>query len=163
LPHPAHDAAGKPSQDPATDFQLSGFLPYSITVLAAEMSERFGALYQEQFGITMAEWRILAYVAANHEMSVREIAAGVVLDKAKVSRGIARLQAQGHVRKRAGKTDGRLVRISLTPKGRRLFTKIVPLANDFQAWLLDALDDKERRQLETAIAVLRRRLIAPSS
>ncbi len=159
-------ADAPPSVDGGTgstgEFDLQDFLPYSITVLAAQMSDRFGELYRKRFDISVAEWRILAHVAVTDELSVREIAEGVVLDKAKVSRAIARLEAAGHIRKRTGKTDGRLIRVSMTPKGRRLFERIAPLANDFQYWLLDALAPGERDRLQASIAQLRARLNQPT-
>lgn len=142
----------------AAPFQLQEFLPYSITVLAGQMSEQFAAQYQPRFNISVAEWRVLAHVAHDDQLSVREISTAVVLDKAKTSRAIARLEAAGHVRKRAGKTDGRLIRVSLTPKGRRLYDQIVPLANAFQASLLDGFDPAGRRELADALARLHARL-----
>jgi DNA-binding MarR family transcriptional regulator len=143
-------------------FDLQKFLPYSITVLAAQMSDRFGELYRQRFDISVAEWRILAHVAVTDELSVREIAEGVVLDKAKVSRAVARLEAAGHIRKRAGKTDGRLIRVTMTPKGRRMFERIAPLADEFQSWLLEVLDPMERDHLQASIAELRARLNQPT-
>ena len=153
---------GKGKKEPAAPsaraFHLQEFLPYSITVLAGKMSEQFAAQYQNQFDITVAEWRVLAHIVYDDQLSVREISAAVVIDKAKTSRAIARLEAAGYVRKQAGKTDGRLIRVSLTPKGRRLYDQIVPLANAFQADLLDALDKDQSAELQDALARLRRRL-----
>jgi len=149
--------AARPSPGGAA-FHLQEFLPYAITVLAGQMSDQFAAQYRSRFNISVAEWRVLAHVADDDQLSVREISAAVVLDKAKTSRAIARLEAAGHVRKRAGKTDGRLIRVSLTPKGRRLYDRIVPLANAFQASLLDALDPAARTELADALARLRAKL-----
>jgi DNA-binding MarR family transcriptional regulator len=89
---PGHRAAS------GETFHLESFLPYSITVLAGQMSEQFAAQYQKQFSVTVAEWRVLAHVAHDDQLSVREISAAVVLDKAKTSRAIARLEAAGYVR-----------------------------------------------------------------
>ncbi len=61
----------------AAPFQLQEFLPYSITVLADQMSEQFAAQYQPRFNISVAEWRVLAHVAHDDQLSVREISATV--------------------------------------------------------------------------------------
>jgi len=122
-----------------TAFDLSDFLPYQLAAAAERMSRDFAERYRRAFDISVPEWRVLAHLSQSGEVSVRDIEARVAMDKSKVSRAASRLEAAGYVEKRTNATDRRLVSLSLTGKGRTLMEKIVPMALDFQAEMIDRL------------------------
>ncbi|RMF36685.1 MAG: MarR family transcriptional regulator [Alphaproteobacteria bacterium] len=130
----------------ATPFDLAHFLPYQLSVLAARVSREFAARYSQRFGISIAEWRVLAHLSQQDAVSVREIHARVEMDKSKVSRAAQRLESAGLIEKRVPEGDRRLVALSLTDKGRALMAEIVPLARQFECELTGALgpEDAER-------------------
>ncbi len=121
------------------DFDLAEFLPYQLAVAAARVSRAFAERYHRDFGISIPEWRVLAHLAQSGAVSVREIHARVDMDKSKVSRAAARLEAAGHITKRGHETDRRLVELALTDQGRALFARIVPVARAYQDELEAAL------------------------
>ena len=129
------------SGDPADMFKLDAFLPYRLAVAASHVSREFAALYQEQFGISLPEWRILAHLSQIEKVSVRDIHDRVDMDKSKVSRAAARLERAGLVEKLLNPEDRRLVSLSLTEEGRTLVGKIIPIALAFQERLIDRLGD----------------------
>lgn len=120
-------------------FDLNAFLPYQLAVASSRISKDFAARYRAEFGLTIPEWRVLAHLAESDAVSVREIQSRVDMDKSKVSRAAARLEASGLIEKGAHPTDGRLLEMRLTPKGRHLFEQIVPIAAAFQAQILEQL------------------------
>lgn len=120
-------------------FDLSAFLPYQMAVTAGRLSREFAEIYRVQFGLTIPEWRVLAHLAQSEAVSVREIHLRVDMDKSKVSRAAARLEASGLIEKRENQTDRRLLDMRLTTAGRDLIDRIVPLADDFHARLLATL------------------------
>ena len=61
------------------------------------------------------------------------------MDKSKVSRAAARLEAQGLIEKRAHAEDRRLLDMRLPAKGRALIDRIVPIADAYQAEVLARL------------------------
>lgn len=122
-----------------TDFVLDEFLPYQLAVLAERTSRAFSALYRERFGISIPEWRVVAHLSQAGTVSVREIHARVAMDKSKVSRAAARLEAAGYITKTADPKDGRLVALSLTEKGWAMVEEITPLARRFEAEFLARL------------------------
>lgn len=124
-----------------SDFDLNAFLPYQLAVAAAHVSRGFAELYRAEFGLSIPEWRVLAHLAQSGTVSVREIQARVDMDKSKVSRAAARLEAAGLIEKRAHGTDRRLLDMSLTPQGRALFARIVPIAKAYEAGVLARLAD----------------------
>ena len=120
-------------------FDLSAFLPYQLAVASARVSRGFADRYHAEFGLSIPEWRVLAHLAQSDAVSVREIHARVDMDKSKVSRAAARLEAQGLIEKRAHPEDRRLLDMRLTDKGRALMERIVPIADAYQAEVLARL------------------------
>lgn len=130
-----------------TTFNLSAFLPYRLAVLAERVSRRLSVDYERMHKLTMAEWRVLVHLMRCAEVSVREIHDCVNLDKPRVSRAVARLEQAGLVRKGQGETDGRLVAVSLTGKGRSVLADILPTAQAVEDHLISSLSDAEYESL----------------
>lgn len=124
---------------PVTQFDLLDFLPYQLAAASERVSREFADLYRRKFGISVAEWRVLAHLNQSGEVSVRDIETRVGMEKSKVSRAVSRLEAAGLVSKRVNPTDRRLLSLTLTGDGRDLIGRIVPLALEFQARLADRL------------------------
>lgn len=122
-----------------SDFILDDFLPYRVNVLAGRLSRAYAKIYQERFGISRAEWRVVAHLSQETAVSVREIHARADMDKSKVSRAATRLEAAGYISKRASSADKRLVELALTDKGRAMMAELAPLAMEFQERLLREL------------------------
>lgn len=116
-------------------FVLDDFLPYRLVVAAGRVSRAFERRYMAEAGISVPEWRVMAHLSQEGEVSVREIEARVDMEKSKVSRAASRLEEQGLVVKLANPGDRRLVSLSLTPKGRAVMDRLIPLAAEFQAEL----------------------------
>lgn len=120
-------------------FHLSEFLPYQLAVAAAHVSREFSTRYRKEFGLSIPEWRVLAHIAQEDRVSVREIQARVDMDKTKVSRAAAKLEASGLIEKRAHAEDRRLLDMRLTGKGVELFSRLAPIAEAYQAELVASL------------------------
>ena len=118
---------------------LNHFLPYQINVLAARLSRGLAQIYQQRFGITIPEWRVIAHLAREDAISVRDIAARVDMDKPKITRAAQRLELAGLVSKKTDAQDRRLVMLALTAKGRRLYSQIEPLALAYERDMLASL------------------------
>jgi DNA-binding MarR family transcriptional regulator len=119
-------------RDGDRQLDLDDFLPYQLNVLASRVSSDLAGVYEARFGISIPEWRVIAHLARNREVSVREIRRRVDMDKSKVSRAAARLEEAGLIEKRVNTEDRRLVKLSLSRKGRRLYEQIAPLALDYE-------------------------------
>lgn len=122
-------------------FNLDEFLPYQIAELARRVSAGFEQHYRARYGISVAEWRVVAHLSQEAAVSVREIHERVGLDKPKVSRAATRLEENGYITKQVNQADRRLVELSLTPKGEEMITVLAPIAAEYQAQLDAALGD----------------------
>ncbi|MBT8417957.1 MAG: MarR family winged helix-turn-helix transcriptional regulator [Silicimonas sp.] len=143
-------AAGAPLSDDLPVFDLNGFVPYQVSVVAHDLSQGLADDYRRRFGITIPEWRVLVNVGYSDKVSVRDIQKRVRLEKSKVSRAATRLEAAGYLTKRIDPDDRRLLHLELTDKGRALLAEIVPIAKAYQ--------ERLTRVLGPDMAALRRSL-----
>jgi DNA-binding MarR family transcriptional regulator len=120
-------------------FDLDDFTPYRLALLSARISRRFAAIYGPKFGLSRAEWRILAHLSQEAEVSIREIARRVDMDKSKLSRATARLETRGLLSKTPNPGDRRLLQLKLTEDGRAMIAELAPLALAFEQEVHDAL------------------------
>lgn len=115
------------------EFDLDRFTPYRLSVAADRASQELARYYRSRFGLSVAQWRVLAHLASSGDVSVREIEARVAMEKSKVSRAASRLERAGYIEKSVNEADRRLVRLSLTPRGRELMADVLPLAAAYQS------------------------------
>lgn len=120
-------------------FNLDEFLPYRLNVAATQISRRFAALHQDESGLSIPEWRVMAHLANEGAVSIRDIHKRVNLDKSIVSRAASRLEGSGLLRKSAHEGDRRLISLELTGKGHVMMEKLGRIADAFQAELLAEL------------------------
>lgn len=113
-------------------FDLESFLPYQLVVLSGQISSEFAKVYQEQFGLSRAEWRVMAHLSQDDAVSVREIHRRIDMDKSKISRAASRLEQIGIVSKRVSEADRRLVVLALTERGQEVMTALADAARGYQ-------------------------------
>ncbi|WP_234984118.1 MarR family winged helix-turn-helix transcriptional regulator [Roseivivax jejudonensis] len=132
------------------DFDLARFLPYRVTVVGEHLSAGLARRYRAEFGISVAEWRVLVHLADAGTVSIRDLERRVHLEKSKASRAASRLAREGYVTKVPDLSDRRLVCLSLSDRGRSLMADLLPLAAAYQA-RLEAVVGNSLRDLEAAL------------
>lgn len=135
------------------DFDLTAFLPYRLNAAAGRISRAFAERYRTEFGLSIPEWRVLAHLHHAGDVSVRDIEARVDMEKSKVSRAASRLEAAGHITKAVNGADRRLLVLRLTPEGRALVARVIPVAMQFQAEMRARLGP-QAEALDAALGVL---------
>ncbi len=140
--------------------QLDRFLPYRFSILAKRLSDTLAREYAERFGLTIPEWRVMAVLGHDGELSASGVCERTLMDKVTVSRAVARLVDQGRLESRTDAADRRRTRLRLTAAGRAVYWKIVPLARHYEARLLDGLSSRERQSLDGLLAKLADRIAA---
>lgn len=146
-----------PSPPPDTGMELDAFFPYRLALLAEAVSRSMAQIYAERFDLTRDEWRVLAALAGNSPARTAMVIERTTLDKVSVSRALLRLERKELVARETDPDDSRGHLIRLLPAGRALFRKIVPMVRSREAYLLEGLDDTERRALDSALDKLLRR------
>jgi DNA-binding MarR family transcriptional regulator len=126
---------------------LQDFLPYRLSIVTEAVSGLFATRYQERFGITIPEWRVVAVVGQHGTLSTQQVIEHTGMDRVRVSRAVIRLADKALLDRRPHPHDQRAQVLQLSPQGRAIYQEIMPLARDLQAALAAALTDTEQRQL----------------
>ncbi len=142
----------------ADSLELAAFLPYRLSVLANRVSRQLAALYSERFDIAIPEWRVIAVLGQNLDVSADFVCARTDMDRVTVSRTVARLLGKRLILRRSLAQDRRCSVLNLSAAGRRVYEQIVPLARSYEQQLLGALGASERAALERALHALESRL-----
>jgi DNA-binding MarR family transcriptional regulator len=144
----------------STAFDLDAFLPYRLSVASNLVSRLFARRYAEEFGLSIAEWRVMAVVGADGTATASAVRARTGMDKAKVSRAVAGLVGRRLLRHVAHEGDRRLDPLALTPAGWAVFEAIVPRARALEADLAAALPEDARAALEAGLRAIAARAAA---
>ncbi len=127
--------------------ELEGFLPYRLSVLANLVSRALAQLYEHEYGLTVAEWRLIAILARFGPLSANGVCERTAMDKVRVSRAVARASARKLISRNVDPQDRRRLVLGLTPQGRTIHDRIVPMAKAREAEILQALNGQEHAQL----------------
>ena len=139
------------------DFHLADFLPYQLSVTSNAVSRAVatGTDYEARFGLTAAEWRVLAAITAAGNPAQTGLLAVTGMDKMTISRAVAALGARRLVDRVRDTADRRTLRLSPTVEGRRIHDIVAPPALKVEVRLLAALSTAEATALRAALAKLR--------
>jgi DNA-binding MarR family transcriptional regulator len=138
-----------PNVQPA--LRLDDYLPYRLSVAANEVSRLVARAYEERFGITSPQWRILANLAEHGPSTPLEIGRYTVMDKVTVSRAAQGLLQRGLLERRANGADGRSHILALSAEGVALHEEVAPLAAEFERALLDQWSPEEVERLHAQL------------
>jgi len=147
--------------DGELDLKLDAYLPYRLSVASNAVSTLIARAYQDRFGLTIPQWRLICVLADESGMTQGQIVTRTFMDKVTVSRAAQGLAARHLLQRSDHHADGRSHVLSLTSEGRRLFSEVAPLALAYEAALIAGLSPEEvgllRRllsRLQTAAATL---------
>ena len=135
---------------------LTRFLTYRILRLHQALNAQAVAILTDVSGISLGQWRVLAMVGSDAEMTAREVARRTGFDPAFISRTVRSLEMAGLVRTARSGTDRRVVQIELTEKGAELHRRTLPFMRARQEALLAALAPEEREAVFRIIDKLER-------
>lgn len=136
---------------------LEDFLPYRLSVLTNRISHAIARQYGVLFGLSIAEWRVMAVLGRFAPASANEVSERTAMDKVRVSRAVARLKRSGLIVAATDRADRRRSALRLSAPGKRIYRRIVPLALGLEAELIGALTPSERATLDGLLAKLHAR------
>jgi DNA-binding MarR family transcriptional regulator len=133
---------------------LEKFLPYRLSVLSNTVSSAIAAAYFMNFGLSIPEWRVMAVLAANPGLSAAEVTARTAMDKVAVSRAVAALLTAGRLHRTTAPSDRRRTHLALTRAGERVYSRVVPMALEYERALVAPLNKRDRAALDRLVRVL---------
>ncbi len=141
--------------------RLDGYLPYRLSVASNAVSRLIARAYEDRFGLTIPQWRLIAVLAEDGPLTQQAIGARTVMDKVTVSRATQGLVKRRLVQRAPHDADGRSHHLALSRAGERLYSEVAPVALEYEARLLQqfdpaAVEELKRilRHLESAAEVL---------
>ncbi len=152
--HPVKVPTVSNAPSPTPDFDLAQFLPYLLNQAAEATSHDFHAVYRDTYGMTRTQWRVLANLGKFGAMTARDICATSHIDKTKVSRAIAVLEAGQILTRTTSDHDRRVEILALTAQGRAVFAELGTLASRYDASLRATLGQQQAANLESLLKML---------
>lgn len=125
--------------------ELDTYVPGLLLWLTNKLSASASQVYRERFGITVADWRLLAFFRVYPWSTAAQACELMGMDKGAASRAISFLLREGWVESRP--RGVRQVEYHVTPRGTRLHDKVYELAMARQEALLGGFSATEVRQL----------------
>ncbi|HXZ02204.1 MAG TPA: MarR family winged helix-turn-helix transcriptional regulator [Stellaceae bacterium] len=143
-----------PPEDEAQILDLEHFLPFRLSVLANRVTRRVARVYARRFQLSAPEWRTMAVLGRYGAMTANSVVERTAMDKVRVSRAVARLLARERVTRRTDPDDRRRAILDLTPEGRAVYAKVVPMVLAVESELLSPLGAEERALLDQVLRKL---------
>lgn len=132
-----------PEPSAETGLKLDSYLPYRLSVASNAVSGLIARAYEDRFGLTVPQWRLICVLAEDEGLTQVQIVARTVMDKVTVSRAAQGLVKRRLVTRSQNTADGRSHVLALTPEGKSLHAEIAPLALAYEAALIAGLSPEE--------------------
>ncbi|MGH8149234.1 MAG: MarR family winged helix-turn-helix transcriptional regulator [Steroidobacteraceae bacterium] len=140
---------------------IGHFLTFQMIRVANAAKANVTRKYLADCGLSVPEWRLLAMSIRFEPVRFSELVANSSIDKGQASRTLQLLTQRGIILAQTLGARGRAARrrrdggapviLTVTPKGRRLFERVLPVAQRNQARLLHLLSREERKTLYVAL------------
>lgn len=134
---------GPDGETEEASLRLDAYLPYRLSVASNAVSGLIARAYEDRFGLTVPQWRLLCVLAEDGGLTQARIVARTVMDKVTVSRAAQGLVKRRLVARTQNRSDARSHLLALTPEGRRLHAEIAPLALAYEAALISGLSPED--------------------
>jgi DNA-binding MarR family transcriptional regulator len=138
---------------------LNDFLCFAIYSTESSFSRAYRALL-EPLGLTYAQYLVMAVLWEADGRTVSEIGERLFLDSSTLSPLLKRLEAMGNVQRRRDAEDERVVRVTLTERGRALGRQAKPIPLAIAG--VSGMSFEELRRLKKDVERLRTALQAAS-
>jgi DNA-binding MarR family transcriptional regulator len=125
------------------ELRLDAYLPYRLSVASNAVSGLIARAYQDRFGLSIPQWRLICVLAEDGGMTQVQIVARTYMDKVTVSRAAQGLLERRLVERSKHDADGRSHVLTLTAEGLRLHAEIAPLALAYESALIAGLSPEE--------------------
>ncbi len=117
------------------DEHLSSLLGRASAAISAEFHEDV-----RRQRMPIPQWRVLASLHDGGGLSLSEMSEMTLLNQPTITRLVQRLEGKGLLRKVPDAHDGRVLRVSLTNRGRAQVSDLIALAKERQKRILQGLD-----------------------
>ena len=138
----------------AAELPLERRFGYRFHMISRRLGQHMLVHVGREYGLNLAEYRIMTVLANRKSPSVKDIAAHTNLDKAHVTRALAGLVDRGIADQRVDASDRRLREVTLTASGWTMIKALDRFVIDRQRRLEQRLSKSDLDVLWRAMSVL---------
>ena len=132
-------------------------LPYLLDQSIARWNDRLEHRLRV-IELTFEEWRILLITARLGPMNIRQLSEATLVPHSTLGRWATQMERSGLVKRCVVPKDNRAVGISITPKGRKVFARALPIAIDEYNTIVRTFSDQELTTLNRLLWRLYQRI-----
>ena len=131
---------------------LGNYLPYLLNRVGFAMVESFTSEALKQHDLSIDMWRVLAALSHNGAQRQIDLVEMTSIDASTMSRLVSRLVRMGLATRSRSQTSNREVVVVLSPKGRALMQKLIPIAVGLERKASAGLSASELAQIKRLLA-----------
>lgn len=146
-----------PTKSRATPELRIGFLVHDVSRMRRTLFDQV----MRPLGVTRSQWWLLANLSRESEgMTQTELAKVLEIGKDTVGGLVDRLEATGHVERRADKADRRANRVFMTARGKKVTEGFSALARELNVKMLRGVAAEDREHVENILFLMKENLRA---
>jgi len=135
------------------------YVPFRLLLVSKMLDRSISAMLLREGQLTLAQWRVLANLRRLGQSSVIALADYAQVDRAEVSRAAAVLERRQLVAREIHPDNRSKLRLTLTETGAKLAEKLAINRRDHYSFLLEGLDDEQRKQFDRLLRHLATRVV----
>jgi len=147
----AKETAGEPGTErrPAAKPFRFGFLIHDVSRLRRIVMDDI----MRPYGITRSQWSVLSALSRNGNSGMNQVDLARLMEIGKVSVGglLDRLEASGHIERRADSNDGRARRVYITEQGYDTIRLMMSVAGKTNKRIMKGLTAEEAKMAERVL------------
>jgi len=129
---------------------LDSYLPYLLNRAGARIATAFNDEVRP-LGATLQIWRVLAALREQDGRRMGDLSRTISIEVSTLTRVVDNMEKSGLVERRRDRADARAVALHVTPKGKKLTQRILPIAERYERVALKGLTPREANVLKKAL------------
>ncbi len=129
---------------------LDSYLPYLLNRAGARIATAFGE-EMRPLGASLQVWRVLAALREKDGRRMGDLSDTTSIEVSTLTRLVDTMEKKGLVARRRDQEDARAVLLHVTPAGRRLTQRILPIAERYEEVALAGFNGAEADKLKGAL------------
>lgn len=135
-------------------FENEEFLLFRLSSVSRRVAAACANVYLTEFGLSVAEWRLMAQIGRFGSISAKDVAEKISMDRVSISRAAAKCLTEGLISEKPSPTDRRSKALSFTAKGRALYKRVIPRACELANLIEAGLTKGEAKMLKALLEKL---------
>lgn len=138
-------------------YRLSTSFPYIVRRVGLRIGELFDRAVAP-YGVDVSMYRVIAALAECDRQQLGQLSQVTSIELSTLSRLVGTMSAKALLTRRRPRGNGRIVEISLSPKGRRLAIDLMPVAARFEAAAVGGMGEDDIARLKAQLEAAYRNL-----